>query len=74
MVVDKTESLDQLAEEFGLYSVVESGMISSLPPPLISNKELLIVIDLDLVSLVSSEVMRKKKKTHLLNSTFLPGP
>lgn len=59
-MVDKTESLDQLREEFGLYSVgEENGKVGPLAPPLISIKELLMVIDL--VSPVSSEVILKNK-------------
>lgn len=59
-MVDKTESLDQLAEEFGLYST--GGRKWHDPPsspPLISTKELLTVIDF--VSLVNSEVIFLKK-------------
>lgn len=51
-MVDKTESLARLPEEFGLYSVGgEGGVIGPLPPPLVSIKEVL--VETKLVSLVS---------------------
>lgn len=69
-MVDKTESLGQLAEEFELYSL-GGGERHDQPssPLMVSTRELLIVIDF--VSLASSEVVFKKK---LLGNPFLPCP